>query len=220
MFLCGRRKSHLLAQNAWIILHTCVTLFSLHTCASVDWWAQVELMSLYKTDGIQWNQLHSITHPYGPLCRCMTSLNPDTFSAILTLFWSQKHTLTLLWQYGVFIFEYIYLLSACACYPITKTPGMSLFHSSSQSEIENSIKGLYWRCSACLRGERQYPAMTVNGFFFPPQKPPSPIHPHVLHYVHSTSFLQTHFPHCLHRAGCDWWAWGHPHAASVPNRKA
>lgn len=114
VFLCGRGKSHLGAQNAWIILHTCATLFSLHTCASVDWWAQVELMSLYKTDGIQWNQLRSITHPYGPLCRCMTSLNPDTFSAILTLFWSQKHTLTLLWQYGVFYF-WVYIFIICLC---------------------------------------------------------------------------------------------------------
>lgn len=116
-------------------------------------------MSLYKSDGKQRNQFYSITHPYGPLRHCMTSPNSYKVTAILTFFWSHKHTLALLCISRLdeeklmcrglfFCWKYIYFLSVCACYPITKTPGMSLFHSYSQREIENSIKGL---CSAYLK---------------------------------------------------------------------
>ncbi len=63
------------------------------------------------------------------------------------------------------ILTHIYIKSACTCYPITKPPGMSLFYSCPQSEIENSIKGLCWRCSPYLKASLSATLWYWMGFF-------------------------------------------------------
>lgn len=152
-------------------LYTCLTLFSPHTCASTDWWGQAELMSLHKTDGKQWNRLYFITHPCGPLRHYMTFLNPLILSAILTLFWSHKHAFTLLWQCGRLFLLHIYILPDCACYPIRKTPGMSLFYSCRQKRNWKLNLRLMLEMFCIFKGESQYHGTLLNCFFFPSTKP-------------------------------------------------
>lgn len=174
MCFCVAEENHTLVLKMLELFCTPARHYSVCTRAHLwiderrwSWWVFIRLMGYSEISYVL--SLILMGH-------CVAVWHPSTLIHFLQ-FWHSfdlRNTLSHCCDsMGFFIFEYIYLLSACACYPITKTPGMSLFHSSSQSEIENSIKGLCWRCSARLKAS----VSTLLWYwmdFFPPQKPHHP----------------------------------------------
>lgn len=155
---------------------------------------------------------------------CVTVWHPSPLINILQ-FWHSFHLINTLSQCcdslgGLFLLNiYLYFISLCLLPNNKKHQGMSLFYSCSQSEIENSIRGLCWRAFAYLKASLSATLWYWMTFFFPP--PQNPItHPSTCLTLCPLHRLSPNpFPSLPPRG----WVWlmglGTPSCCSVPNRK-